>query len=66
MYACMGVCMLSYEFRRAFMYRPETWHGARKRAHGVLGHIFRSDPTQGQQSSRGQVAFEMPYGIQNW
>ena len=31
-----------------------------------LRAYFRSDPTKGQRSSRGQFALEMPYGHEIW
>ena len=54
----MYVIYHSHGFRRALRYRAETWHGVRG--------CFRSDPNQGQRSSRGQGAFEMPYDDQTW
>ena len=60
----LSVCLSGYAFRHALSYRAESLHGGRGRAHKVCGHIFRSNPTWGQRSSRGQSALEMPYGYQ--
>ena len=58
----MCLCMYGYVFRRALRYRAETWRSM-PWTHGrtgpwVLRAYFRSDPTKGQRSSRGQVALK--------
>ena len=54
------VCMSGYAFRHALRYRAETWHGGRGRAHEVHEWAyFRSNPTWGQRSCRGQSALEI-------
>ena len=39
---CVCTCMSGYAFRHASRYRAETWHGGRRRAHEVCGHIFEA------------------------
>ena len=38
--------MSGYAFRNALMYRAESWHGGRGRAHEVCGHIFEATPPE--------------------
>ena len=54
----MYVSVYGYAFRRALRYGAETWHGVGD-GPARFECAFRSDPTKGQRSSRGQVALEI-------
>ena len=41
---CVYVCPAMHFAMLRRIYRAETWHGGRGRAHEVCGHIFKGTP----------------------
>ena len=65
---CVCVSVSGYAFRISYYFDASSrnsvgWQGPSPQ--GVWS-TFRSDFIKGQRSSRGQVAFKMPYGNQIW
>ena len=65
-YGCvnMCVCIYGYALSRTLRYGADTWRGVgggqtRFRTESIFS---KRDPTEGQKSSRVQIALEMPYG----
>ena len=54
---------LKYTFSEAFFHKSYKNTHRPPRFESIY---FRSDPIKGQRSSRGQSAFQMPYGYQIW